>query len=94
MLKSLTLAVALLSSSAGLAAAQSADQPTVEKYLLVAISDTDDDYVMDADLLHADCMSDLKKFNFDQPLGLYTYGTLVQVKLVDAFCVSDDGGDF
>lgn len=85
MLKSLTLALALLASTVA-----HAD----EKYLLVAVSDTDDDYVMDADLTHSDCMSNLQSFNFNQQLGLYSYGTLVQVKLVDAFCVSDDGGDF
>ena len=89
MLKSLTLALALLASTVA-----HADQPAGEKYLLVAISDTDDDYVMDADLTHSDCMSNLQAFDFNQPLGLYTYNTLVQVKLVDAFCVSDDGGDF
>lgn len=91
MLKQLLLAAGLLAATHAQAAEVSMNYVEAGTYLLIALSDTEEEYVIDADLLHSACIQQMKDFDLNTTLGILRVDTLQPVKFVDVFCLRHSG---
>lgn len=83
MLKRILLAAGLLAATH----AHAAD----DTFLLIALSDTEEEYVIDADLKHDVCIKQMQSFDLNIALGMLRGDTIQPVKFVDVFCLRHSG---
>lgn len=95
MLKQLLLAGGLLTATHAHTAEVSMNYVEAGTYLLIALSDTEEEYVFDAGLTWNECKVELRRFDTETAVGMLTdSGQIAPVKFIDVFCLMHDSGDF